>query len=164
MAVQYKKTEYIFNENNDLNMNDANYIIKEVKKDEKGALFDIEVILPMSAGWIDNVMFCTKGYPNDEYHQMFFNRNDKYHAYFNGNIYLETSALYKTYFKFNINGITHYLDKNKKILKNIDYKNMDKLSSNFDTPNWAKGAMMYHIFIDRFNRGSKEKMKPIKLI
>ena len=162
MAVQYKKTEYIFNENNYLNMNDANYIIKEVKKDEKGALFDIEVILPMSAGWIDNVMFCTKGYPNDDYHQMFFNRNDKYHAYFNGNIYLETSALYKTYFKFNINGITHYLDKNKKILKNIDYKNMDKLSSNFDTPNWAKGAMMYHIFIDRFNRGSKEKMKPIK--
>ncbi len=36
---------------------------------------------------------------------------------------------------------------------------MFKMSVNFKVPEWAKGRMMYHIFVDRFNRGSNEPMK-----
>ena len=36
---------------------------------------------------------------------------------------------------------------------------MYKLSVNFKVPEWAKGRVMYHIFVDRFNRGSENPMK-----
>ena len=35
---------------------------------------------------------------------------------------------------------------------------MWKMSVNFDTPEWAKGKIMYHIFVDRFNRGSNNEL------
>ena len=38
---------------------------------------------------------------------------------------------------------------------------MYKMSVNFNTPDWAKGKIMYHIFVDRFNRGSTEPLKPM---
>ena len=35
---------------------------------------------------------------------------------------------------------------------------MWKLSINYQVPEWAQGKIMYHIFVDRFNRASKEKL------
>ena len=34
-------------------------------------------------------------------------------------------------------------------------------SPDFETPDWAKGKIMYHIFVDRFNRGSNDPLKPM---
>ena len=36
---------------------------------------------------------------------------------------------------------------------------MYKMSVNFNTPDWAKGKIMYHIFVDRFNRGSQQPLE-----
>ena len=35
---------------------------------------------------------------------------------------------------------------------------------NFKTPDWFKGAVMYHIFVDRFNRGKEIFLKPVPII
>ena len=40
--------------------------------------------------------------------------------------------------------------------KDLSLSDMEKLSVNFETPDWAKGKTMYHIFVDRFRRGSDE--------
>jgi len=42
--------------------------------------------------------------------------------------------------------------------QSITEDEMGKISVNYEVPKWAEGKMMYHIFVDRFFRGSKEDM------
>ena len=37
--------------------------------------------------------------------------------------------------------------------KTVSREDMWKLSVNFKVPEWAKGGIMYHIFVDRFFKG-----------
>jgi len=137
------------------------YNIKLLEKREDGCNYKIDVTIPMSFGWIDDVYYCVQ---NDVFNNCFkinHNYNDQENVHFQSEVFLKTSAIYRTYFTFTANGKRLYLFKDGKILDYPDNNSLDKISVNFDTPEWAKGAMMYHIFVDRFNRGSKEKLKPI---
>ena len=122
------------------------FSITENRKETNGANYKINIKFPMNLGWIDNVQFVIDGLS----HQMNHLKNEEDYAYFQTEIYLATKAIYHYHFSFTINNNLFFL-KNEEM----------KMSVNFNTPDWAKGKIMYHVFVDRFNRGndkSPEKM------
>ena len=146
------------------------YTIKLIKqknnelldKQVDGCAYKVDVVIPMKYGWLDDLYLCVS---SDKFNHCFkipFDHNDEKNVHFSGEIFLETRAIYRTYFTVTCNGRRFYLNKNRQITDFLDNNAIDKLSVNFDTPEWAKGAMMYHIFVDRFKRGSKHHLKPMK--
>ena len=122
------------------------YNIAEINTLKDGNEYEIIIQIPMELGWIENVNIIIDG----KIFPMEYFKSENSMAYFKTNLYLETKAIYHYYFSFKANGNL------------INYKNKGndfKLSVNFDVPNWAKGAIMYHIFVDRFNRGSNTPME-----
>ena len=131
-------------------------------KQVDGCAYKVDVVIPMKYGWLDDLYLCVS---SDKFNHCFkipFDHNDEKNVHFSGKIFLETRAIYRTYFTVTCNGRRFYLNKNRQITDFLDNNAIDKLSVNFDTPEWAKGAMMYHIFVDRFKRGSKHHLKPMK--
>ena len=131
-------------------------------KQVDGCAYKVDVVIPMKYGWLDDLYLCVS---SDKFNHCFkipFDHNDEKNVNFSGEIFLETRAIYRTYFTVTCNGRRFYLNKNRQITDFLDNNAIDKLSVNFDTPEWAKGAMMYHIFVDRFKRGSKHHLKPMK--
>ncbi|MBQ2863759.1 MAG: hypothetical protein IJE84_06235, partial [Clostridia bacterium] len=57
---------------------------------------------------------------------------------------------YDTYYTDSINNIDFYLSKNE----GASFR-MLIYSADFTTPSWARSSTMYHIFVDRFYKGSK---------
>lgn len=114
--------------------------INKIKKDNNGEFFQVSINIPTHNGWIDNVFF---NVGNNNY-PLKYVKADNGKALFESEVFLETSAIYNFHFSYNIEGKKHHTKSSK-------------LSSNFEVPDWAQGKIMYHIFIDRFNRGNSEK-------
>lgn len=133
-------------------MNEDLFNVELLEKRESGSLFKISVALK-DTDYIEYINFNIVkdnnviSYPLEH---IFCKDNLNY---FEKEIFLETQAIYKYYFDYETNNKKHYI--------NNDGNNY-KLSVNFDVPEWAKGAVMYQIFVDRFNRGSNENMQPMK--
>lgn len=124
---------------------------RPLKKSEEGNLYEIKVQIPMHIGWIEDVKLILEFDNNQrEINMTYFDKDDT-NAYFKTETFIETNAIYHYYFTFKANGQYMSLKNNEKF----------KLSVNFDVPDWAKGKVMYHIFLDRFNRGSQTKLKPM---
>lgn len=124
---------------------------RPLKKSEEGNLYEIKVQIPMHLGWIEDVKLILEFDNNKrEINMTYFDKDDT-NAYFKTETFIETKAIYHYYFTFKANGQYMSLKNNEKF----------KLSVNFDVPDWAKGKVMYHIFLDRFNRGSQTKLKPM---
>ena len=124
---------------------------RPLKKSEEGNLYEIKVQIPMHIGWIEDVKLILEFDNNQrEINMTYFDKDDT-NAYFKTETFIETKAIYHYYFTFKANGQYMSLKNNEKF----------KLSVNFDVPDWAKGKVMYHIFLDRFNRGSQTKLKPM---
>ena len=124
---------------------------RPLKKSEEGNLHEIKVQIPMHIGWIEDVKLILEFDNNQrEINMTYFDKDDT-NAYFKTETFIETNAIYHYYFTFKANGQYMSLKNNEKF----------KLSVNFDVPDWAKGKVMYHIFLDRFNRGSQTKLKPM---
>ncbi len=86
-------------------------------------------------------------------------KNDDKLVYFANDIYLDDYAIYHFFFSALANGKkTNY---GNKVISNYDLNinNMFKMSVNFQVPDWAKGKVMYHIFVDRFNRNNSDKLE-----
>ncbi|MCL1936454.1 MAG: glycoside hydrolase family 13 protein [Defluviitaleaceae bacterium] len=67
---------------------------------------------------------------------------------------LRITQKYDYYFTL-IKGDYVYFYNKKGLSENIDISYNFKVIPNFSTPNWAKGAVMYQIFVDRFYNGDK---------
>ena len=121
---------------------------------ETGTNFKISIKIP-TIGWIDDVYLNVfhKNYV-DRIPLKFIKHDDNY-AYFETTHFFDTKAIYRYYFTYTVNGITKSFQKNQNEDSCIQ-DNMWKLSSNFNVPDWAKGKIMYHIFVDRFKK-SKDK-------
>lgn len=143
-------------------LNDIKININEVNKMEDSNDYQIIIQIPTKYGWIDDVNFIIDfDYPKETY-SMEFIKEENGTAFFKTNISLKTRAIYHYYFTCKINGNQIYLKKkNNTNLNTITESESFKTSVNFDVPNWAKGKVMYHIFVDRFNRGSE---KPLQYI
>ncbi len=114
-----------------------NYSLISQNKLEDGEFFKVVINIPTINGWVDNVYLNILG---NNYFLPFKVKKDQM-ATFEREIFIKTGAIHRFNFSYNIEGKTYHT-------------NSDKISSNFSVPKWAKGAVMYQIFVDRFNRGN----------
>ena len=137
------------------------YSITPVEKYDNGNKYLINVEVPLDRYWYDDMyIVIEKGnekIPVKLNHKE--NRDGK--IYFEGEVFLDTRAIYRYYFSYYKDGKLCFHKKKDIVKHNPIRDEMFKMSVNYDVPDWAKGKIMYHIFVDRFNRGSSEKMIPM---
>lgn len=136
--------------------------IVETEKLDNGCKYKVSLELPMKDGWFEDVYFCV--HKGDQFFpiRLKHKENKDGIVYFETeeDIFLETRAIYKYYFSYKVDGFRRFVKKEDVVgPEGIALEEMFKMSVNFKAPEWAKGRMMYHIFVDRFNRGSDEPMK-----
>lgn len=130
---------------------------------EIGAKYDVLIKIPMSLGWISSVSFIVENNNTREIFRLDHVKNDEQFSIFKTTITLPTKAIYHYYFSFNVNNQSIYLKKeNQKEVSTISPSEMWQMSVNFEVPKWAKGKIMYHIFVDRFNKGREEPLPPME--
>ena len=122
--------------------------IDELEKYKSGVNYRVSIKIPLEVGFIEKLDFITETTTEKNNYSLKHVDNRDGFIYFSNDIFLPTKALYHFYFSFLVNG------------RLINYKNsscndtskMWKLSVNYDVPRWAMGKIMYHIFVDRFNK------------
>lgn len=135
------------------------YAIRLKDTNDQGSTYNVTFKVPMSVGWIEDVYLVTLSNYGLKSFKLAFKENKDGYAIFSSDIFLMTSASYKTYCTFTANGNKLFMYSDNSIANYFDYRKQDKISVNYKTPEWAKGATMYHIFVDRFNRGQKNPPK-----
>jgi len=78
--------------------------------------------------------------------------SDELFDYYEGKISLATSMVFY-YFELTTGKLRVYYNK-KGVTREPDHYYNFKLIPGFKTPKWAKGAVMYQIFVDRFHNGN----------
>ena len=137
--------------------------INEISKTNDKVKYNVLIKVPLSMGWIDLVRFTVDSKSKMKVFNLNHIKNDQEYAYFMSNIELETKGIYHYYFSFDINHkFTYFKKKNNTNNQTITDEEKWKLSVNFDTPSWAKGKIMYHIFVDRFNKSDNSNLIPMK--
>ncbi len=76
---------------------------------------------------------------------------DELFDYYEGNIQLSSKKV-RYYFELKTGKLNVYYNK-KGVTREPDHYYNFKIAPGFKTPDWAKGAVMYQIFVDRFNNG-----------
>ena len=140
-------------------MNNIEYSLKEKEITSDGIKYSIKVKVPMSLGWINRIDFIYENNKINSSIPIHYIHKDDNFAYFENEIFLNTSALYHFYFTALIDGKLMYINKNGNINNDISNLEKNKISVNFSAPDWAKGKMMYHIFVDRFNKSDDNNLK-----
>lgn len=141
---------------------DFSYQITSIKKFEGGERFRISIQVPKEVGWIERMKFSATTCGQKRVFQLKHLKNDDKFVYFQTEIDLENSALYHYYFSFEANGKFQYYKKiNRSGNTGLTTEECWKMSVGFKTPDWAKGAVMYHIFVDRFRRSGDVTLEPM---
>ena len=141
-------------------LKDIDFKIDELEKKNDSIKYKVTIKVPMSIGWIERMKFITETSNERIAHQLHHVKNEDGFVYFSGDIELPTKALYHYYFSFEANhNFMYYKKENVDNYKSISKNDMWKMSVNFEVPEWAKGKIMYHIFVDRFNKGRNESLK-----
>ena len=138
---------------------DINFNIQELEKTIDGAKFRVSIQVPMSIGWIERMKFILDSTNERRAFQLKHIKNENGLVFFETEIELPTKAVYHYYFSFEANHNFIYFKK-KNITDNQTIAPEEKwnLSVNFDVPDWAKGGVMYHIFVDRFHKARQESL------
>lgn len=124
-----------------------------------GAAYRVLVKINMNLGWIENVKCCIENLRQKQMFQMKYKCQEDDFACFELYINLPTQAVFYYYFSFEANGQFYYYKKtNETGNQCVSKEECWKLSVNFEVPDWAQGAIMYHIFVDRYRRGSKAQL------
>ena len=133
--------------------------ILKMRSSEKGALFKVAIKIPFSLGWIERVNFYIQSNNQKNIYLLKHTKNKDGYAYFEEFLEIETCALYHYHFSFIASGVFQYY-KNSNTTGNtsITIEECWKMSVGFDVPSWAKGANMYHIFVDRFKKSNSKIM------
>jgi len=143
-------------------MNSSDSILFNVtplEKTEFGKNYCVSIEFDMNIGWLEDVNLVIQKGNEKKFYKLNHKENKDGKVYFESNINLETRAIYHYYFSYVVNGQKKYHKRGDLKKNNITCDEMWKMSVNFDVPDWAKGKIMYHIFVDRFNRGSEENME-----
>ena len=142
------------------NINEISHNIKKLGKLKKNEeIFKISIKIPFSFGWIERVNLSIINSNKENLYQLMHIENKDDYAYFETIVKLQTSAIYHYHFSFEANGKFRYYKKNNITGNNsITKEECWKMSVGFKVPDWAKGANMYHIFIDRFNKSKNKFM------
>lgn len=136
--------------------------IEQIAKTKDGGKFKIYIEIPFEKGWIERVKFSVLSFNRKDAFQMKHVKNENNHACFETVVTLEKSAMYQYYFSFEANGrFQYYKKKNITGDTSLTKEEYWKMSVGFDVPEWAKGATMYHIFVDRYRKGNGMKKNPM---
>ena len=144
------------------NIDKIDFTIKEIMHFKNGNSYEISIKIPDSLGFIDNVNLVVEARNFRTLIPLnFVERKDGF-VLFKSNYFLNTRALYHYYFSFTANEVQKiFKNAGNEHDRNVSNSEKWKFSVNFNVPEWAKGSMMYHIFVDRFSRGSNEPLKPM---
>lgn len=142
------------------------HTIVSLERGDDWERFRITVYLLLAHGWFERVKFSVARSENFGWNSVSYDiphkSNDEKYAVFETEVTLKTSALYYYYISYECNG-EYRLLKKKELTENqtITKQECFKLSANFSAPEWAKGAIMYQIFPDRFYRDKSVKIPEI---
>lgn len=139
---------------------DILFEINEKEKLENGNFFELKLTIPSSYGWLKDIYFIIRENNENKMYSLEFEKEENSKSTFKGKIFLPTKALYNYFLSFKANEKIYNITRDH-VKSDFDLSDSFKLSVNFDVPDWAQGATMYQIFVDRFARGSKEEMKPM---
>lgn len=138
-------------------MSDSNkikYNIVPIEDLVDGKKYKVSLELPTEIGWYEDVFLVVEKFSNVISVPLKYNRLENNMAIFESEVDLKTSAIYHYFFKCRVNGEEKYIKNGTTIDgNNITQEEKLKMSVNFEAPEWAKGAIMYHIFVDRFKKG-----------
>ncbi len=137
------------------------YQIKKIETSEDSAKYKVRIKVPMSFGWIDHMNFMVGSHDSYYAIPMKYSKKENGMVFFEEEVELSTRALYQYYFSFTANEKPMIFKKNMEN-QNLSKEDMWKLSVNFEVPEWAKGKIMYHIFVDRFYKGREEQLPKMK--
>ena len=138
--------------------------ITKLSTHDNGATYKVLLRIPFEKGWIEHVKFYTLKLGEQRAYDMKWTRNKKNYAFFEVTVDLESCPLYHYYFSFIANGKFQYYKNEKKKTTGdttISKEECYKKSVNFDVPDWAKGAVAYQIFPERFRKGEETAMPPM---
>ena len=142
-------------------LDDVKFELKKIETiDNLHEKYDVSVKVPLALGWIERMSFIVEDNQRRILFNMHHTNNTSEYACFETQVVLDTSALYHYYFSLVANNnYMYYKKKNNDKPNQIVPDDMWKLSVNFEVPDWAKGKIMYHIFVDRFNRSNNDLLK-----
>lgn len=141
--------------------------ITQIAKTKDGGDFKISVKIPMKKGWIERVKFSVLTFNRKDAYQMKHIKNEDGYVCFETIVTLENSAIYQYYFSFEANGrFQYYKKQNITGDTSLTKEEYWKMSVGFDVPEWAKGATMYHIFVDRYRKGKgvQKELMPKRML
>lgn len=133
--------------------------MEQVEETKNGGKFKVSIKIPFDFGWIERVKVTIINNGKSQTLSMQHIGNQESYANFETTVELKTSAICHYYFSFEANGKFQYYKK-RDLNGNATCAREEcwKLSVGFDAPDWAKGAMMYHIFLDRYRKGRDTKL------
>ncbi len=140
------------------NKYETNYSMISIENTLDGKKYKISLELPMNFGWYDGVSMVIEKFGPVADIPLKYSRSEGNMAIFEATVDLKTSAIYRYYFKCTVNNQLKYIKNGTTIVNNISEEDKLKMSVNFEIPDWAKGAIMYHIFVDRYRKGRKEEL------
>ena len=133
------------------------FSITPIKETHDGIHYRINVDAPMT-GWYDDMYFVVENEQGRQAYKIKHKENRENMVSFESDIFLPSRAMYRFYFSYNLDGEQKFIKKKQMTESDIYRDEMFKMAVNFSVPDWAKGKIMYHIFLDRFNRGSQEPL------
>ncbi|MDE7179092.1 MAG: glycoside hydrolase family 13 protein [Lachnospiraceae bacterium] len=114
---------------------------------EPSAYGEVTVRFRSGKNNIDKVFFVNKG----EKHLMLKAESDEYFDYYAHTVQLENEKL-SYYFEIIAGKLSCFFDK-RGVAKDINEYYQFQVIPGFKTPDWAKGAVFYQIYVDRFYNG-----------
>lgn len=114
---------------------------------EPSAYGEVSIRFRSKRNNIDRVFFVSKG----EKHLMLKAETDNSFDYYSHSVQLENETLVY-YFEVHVGKISCYYDM-RGVCKDINEYYHFRLIPGFKTPEWAKGAVFYQIYVDRFHNG-----------
>lgn len=140
-----------------MNNDDITFNFEKIEETKNGTVYKISVKIP-ATGWIDDVCLNIRHHDLIDKIPLEFKKHEGDYTYFETTHYFDTKAIYRYYLTYTSNRIEKSFPCNPK------EENLKKISSNFNVPDWAKGKVIYHIFVDRFNCSKpKEEIKERKV-
>ena len=137
--------------------------ITQIARTENGGKYKVSISIPFELGWIERVKLNITTRTQKNVYPMQHIKNEGDMAYFETTIELPRYAVYHYYFSFEANSrFQYYKKENTSGDNSVTDEEYWKMSVGFNVPEWAKGAMMYHIFIDKYRRtkGLEKKQMP----
>ena len=83
--------------------NEVSFDIKEVEKHDNGNKYRVSIKVPMSYGWIDDMRMVFEDRGHVFGYKLKHIKNEDDMVFFEGEIPLETRAIYNYYFDFKVN-------------------------------------------------------------